>query len=125
MLKIMNLILESPFSQLTNENMTLKNIFLLIIMSFMLGLILSITYYLINKKRIIQRGSCILALIMPIIVAVAIFTANLFIEGNNFARALTLGGLFALVRFRSEPVSIYDLMIYTVGIICGDRKSVV
>lgn len=112
-------VIDSPFSGTSNEYLTIKNILLLVLISLIIGVILSLTYYFLNKKAQYHPAMPVLNIVMPAIVAISIFMVSIFIEGNNFARALTLGGLFALVKFRSDPVSLKDMMNLTIGIICG------
>lgn len=114
-----NKVFESPFTGVISEYLTLKNILLLLIFSLLIGIVLSVTYVLVNKDVGYNRFTPILIITMPIVMSVSIFMITVFIEGNNFARALTLGGLFALIRFRSEPVSIKDMMYLTFSIVCG------
>jgi len=75
-----------------------------IIVSLLLGLIVSITY-LITTKRVNRSSNFALSLvILPTIVAVVIL-----LVGGNIARAFSMAGVFTLVRFRSAPGDSKDI----------------
>ena len=81
------------------------NQFLLIILSAVVfGFLVSITYMLTEKNGTPSQSFALTLVILP-----AIVTIIIMMVGNNFAKALSLGGAFAIIRFRSEPGDTKDI----------------
>lgn len=111
--------LESIFNTTTaNTSISLTNAILTITVSFILGMIISLTYMkTCNKKGYSQSFSLTLVLI-PTVVAIIIL-----LIGSNVARAFSLAGAFSIIRFRSAPgdpkdIS-YVLFAMAAGLACG------
>ncbi|MBQ3583941.1 MAG: DUF4956 domain-containing protein [Lachnospiraceae bacterium] len=69
-----------------------------------LGLIISLIYIFSDRKRRISTNFAITLVILPAIVSVVIM-----LVGSNVARAFSMAGAFALVRFRSIPGDSKDI----------------
>ena len=69
-----------------------------------MGLIISLIYILSDKKKKYSAHFAFSLAILPSIVSVVIM-----IVGSDIARAISLGGVFALVRFRSVPGDSKDI----------------
>lgn len=86
--------------------------------SFVLGIIVSLTYMFTADKEDYSRSFCYTLVIVPIAAAVVIQ-----LIGNSIASALSISGAFALIRFRSEagnPKNIsYILATVAIGLACG------
>ena len=86
--------------------------------SFVLGIIVSITYMITAEKEDYSRSFCYTLVIVPVAAAVVIQ-----LIGNSIASALSISGAFALIRFRSEagnPKNIsYILATVAIGLACG------
>lgn len=82
------------------------------------GLMISATYLYADKDRIPLQSYALTLVIMPAIVSVIIIMV-----GSNFASALSLGGAFAVLRFRSaasDPKDIvYILFCMAIGLTGG------
>lgn len=70
----------------------------------LLGLIISLIYILSDKKKRYSAHFAFTLVLLPAIVCVVIM-----IVGSDIARAISLGGVFALVRFRSVPGDSKDI----------------
>lgn len=73
-------------------------------MAVILGLIISLIYILSDKKKKYSAHFAFTLALLPVIVCVVIM-----IVGSDIARAISLGGVFALVRFRSVPGDSKDI----------------
>jgi hypothetical protein len=87
-------------------------------LSIVLGLIISLIYIFSDKKKKYSSHFAFSLAILPVIVCVVIM-----IVGSDIARAISLGGVFALVRFRSVPGDSKDItnvfFAMVVGLACG------
>lgn len=81
-----------------------KNVIICICAALALGLIISIIYIISDRKRRFSTNFAITLVILPAIVAIVIM-----LVGSNIARAFSLAGAFALVRFRSVPGDSKDI----------------
>ena len=79
-----------------------------------LGIIIAASYAIITKKEEISLSFFLTLVIMPAAVALVIV-----LVGSNLARALSLGGIFALVRFRSMPGDGKDISFVFVAMAAG------
>lgn len=75
-----------------------------VLTSLGLGLIISLIYMFSDRKRRISPNFAITLIILPAIVSVVII-----LVGSNVARAFSIAGVFALVRFRSIPGDSKDI----------------
>ncbi len=84
----------------------------------LLGLIIGIAYMFMCRKERYNRDFIIGLVILPALVA-----AVILLIGSNVARAFSMAGAFALVRFRSAPGSAKDIAIVffamASGLACG------
>ena len=83
-----------------------------------LGLIISLIYIFSDKEKKYSAPFAFSLAILPSIVTVVIM-----IVGSDIARAISLGGVFALVRFRSVPGNSKDItnvfLAMSIGLACG------
>lgn len=83
----------------------------------MLGIVIGIIYYFSCKKR------CSQDFIIGLILLPVIVSAVILLIGSNVARAFSMAGAFALVRFRSAPGSAKDIAVVffamAAGLACG------
>ena len=111
--------LESLFStQIGGEKLTLPAALLMIGTALLLGFGVALLYYFTQRKAGGSTTLSVTVLIVPAIVALIVLLIQ-----NNLARAFTLAGALALVRYRSEPESprdiAYILFSVAIGIGCG------
>ena len=90
--------LEQMFGVAADTTMNVGNTIISMLVAAVFGLIIGSVYFLVSKKE--QRSlSFFLSLVMiPAVVAVVIA-----LIGSNVARAFSIAGVFALVRYRSIP----------------------
>jgi hypothetical protein len=79
--------------------------FILILLTMaMLGLAVSVTYMLTDQNKTPTQSFALTLALLPSIVTIIIMMV-----GSNFASALSLGGAFAIIRFRSVPGNPKDI----------------
>lgn len=86
--------------------------------SLVAGILFAINYYLFFKKEGYDKGFISLLIIMPMIVCV-----TMFLVSNDIAKAFSLGGVFALMRFKTSIKSMKDVgylfSTIVIGFSCG------
>jgi uncharacterized membrane protein YhiD involved in acid resistance len=110
--------LDSLFNAATTDTtLTFTHAVLTIVVSFLLGGIISLTYMKTSKQAYSQNFALTMILI-PSIIAIIIL-----LIGNNVARAFSLAGAFSIIRFRSAPGDpkdiAYVLFTMATGLACG------
>ena len=93
--------------------------FMLIISAMIaVGLVIAVTYLFTDRYGTPSQSFALTLVILPSIVTIIIMMV-----GNNFASALSLGGAFAIIRFRSvagDPKDIaYVLFCMAIGLTAG------
>lgn len=81
----------------TATDLTLTNAMITIVISIILGGLISLTYMYTNRSGFSQNFTLTMVL-LPTIVAIIIL-----LIGSNIARAFSLAGAFSIIRFRSAP----------------------
>lgn len=71
-----------------------------------LGVLISVCYMFTQKKGSYTKDYIVAVAVLPVIVSLVIM-----LVGNSVARAFSLAGAFALVRFRSAPGSAKDIAV--------------
>ncbi len=94
--------------------------------SVLLGFLTSFIYHLIRRKEGMTRGFTITLAVLPTIVAVLVAVVNLRtieLNNNGLQVGLVLAGIFALTRFRSDPLNVEDLtyviLAFFIGVATG------
>lgn len=110
--------LESIFStSLTTTELTFTSAIITILLSLVLGGMISYTYMKTNPNGYSQSFTLTMVL-LPVIVAIIIL-----LIGSNIARAFSLAGAFSIIRFRSAPGDPKDItfVLFTMaaGLACG------
>lgn len=86
--------------------------------AFVLGLLVSVVYLKSNKGRILSQSFALTLVLLP-----AVVTIIIMLVGNNVARAFSLSGAFAIIRFRSAPGNPKDITFVlfnmAIGLACG------
>lgn len=75
-----------------------------LICGLMLGLIISLTYIFSDRDKKYSSHFAFTLVILPVIVSMVIL-----LIGSDIAKAISLGGVFTLVRFRSVPGDSKDI----------------
>jgi hypothetical protein len=110
---------ESIFSSTATENaIDISSAVLTLCVALIFGLIIGITYMYACKKDGYNKDYIVGLVLLPAIVSVVIL-----LIGSNVARAFSMAGAFALVRFRSAPGSARDISVVffamATGLACG------
>ncbi|MGG1519121.1 DUF4956 domain-containing protein [Paenibacillus oryzisoli] len=89
--------IDSLFSQVsTNAELTMTTALLTMVISIVLGAIISFTYRKTQPNY--TQSFTLTMVVLPAIVAIIIL-----LIGSNIARAFSLAGAFSIIRFRSAP----------------------
>ena len=98
--------------------LTMKSVLLILASSIIIGLVISTVYLFTHRKDGYSQAFCVSLILLSPIVALVIL-----LIGNNVARAFSLAGAFALIRFRSAPGDPKDIafvfMSVVMGLACG------
>ena len=109
---------ESIFTSTADNSINISQAAISLGASIVIGVIIAIVYMYICKKEGYQKNFIIGLLMLPAVVSVVIL-----LVGSNVARAFSMAGAFALVRFRSVPGSAKDIAIVffamASGLACG------
>jgi hypothetical protein len=111
--------LEAIFNSTTaNTAISLESSIITMIVSFVLGGIISITYMKTCNKSGYSQNFALTLILVPTVIAVIIL-----LIGSNVARAFSLAGAFSIIRFRSAPGDPKDIsyVLFTMaaGLACG------
>ncbi len=101
-----------------DTSISLIDAILTIVISFILGGGISLTYMKTGNKSSYSQNFCLTLVLVPTVIAIIIF-----LIGSNVARAFSLAGAFSIIRFRSAPgdpkdIS-YVLFALAAGLACG------
>ena len=96
--------LDTILTSTTGESLTLTNTLIILVVSIILGLIISISYMKTSKEETVTSGFAITLIMLPAIISIIIL-----LVGNNVARAFSLADAFSIIRFRSEPKDPKDI----------------
>ena len=109
---------ESIFTTTTENAISISESMLGVAVAVVIGLVIAFVYTLISKKDGYNKSLIVGLALLPAIVA-----AVILLVGSNVARAFSMAGAFALVRFRSAPGSAKDISIVffsmASGLACG------
>lgn len=109
---------ETIFTTTTENSINISQSILAVVVAVIIGLVIGVTYMLLCKKEGYQKNFVFGLIIIPAVVTVVIM-----LVGSNVARAFSMAGAFALVRFRSVPGSAKDIAIVffamASGLACG------
>ncbi len=100
------------------ETLTIPSVLEILACSIIIGFIISLVYVITHKKEGYSQAFCVCLILLAPIVGLVIL-----LVGNNVARAFSLAGAFALIRFRSAPGDPKDIafvfMSVVMGLACG------
>lgn len=109
---------ESIFTTTTENAIGISESMSGVAVAVVIGLVIAFVYTLISKKDGYNKSFIVGLALLPAIVA-----AVILLVGSNVARAFSMAGAFALVRFRSAPGSAKDISIVffsmASGLACG------
>lgn len=91
--------LETLFNSATaGSTIALGDSILTIVVSFILGALISFTYMKTSNKGGYSQNFSLTLIIVPTVIAIIVL-----LIGSNIARAFSLAGAFSLIKFRSAP----------------------
>ncbi len=100
------------------DSLTILSVVEILVSSIVIGFVISLVYLLTHKKEGYSQSFCVTIILLAPIVGMVIL-----LIGNNVARAFSLAGAFALIRFRSAPGDPKDIafvfMSVVMGLACG------
>lgn len=96
------------------ESLTVVSVLEILISSIVIGLVISIVYLFTHKKEGYSQAFCVALILLAPIVGMVIL-----LIGNNVARAFSLAGAFALIRFRSAPGDPKDIAFVFLSVVMG------
>lgn len=109
--------LENLFTA-SSTTTTFSGVLINILISIILGVIVSFTYMQTNKRSGYTQSFVLTMVFLPAIVSMIIFLID-----SNIARAFSLAGAFSIIRFRSAPGEPKDIafVLFTMasGLACG------
>lgn len=92
------------FWTISLDSLDVLKIIIVLGVSTLMGLMLALIYVLTHKKMVYDKKFSITLTLMPLVVAIIIMLVS-----DNLARAFSLAGVFALVRFRTAIADSSDL----------------
>ena len=106
------------FAPTVGAPLTVPGVIVSTLLAVLMGVIIALGYIFVNKKDGYSSYFITALVVLPAIIAVIIMMI-----GSNIARAFSLGGVFALIRFRSEPGNPRDITYICItmaaGLACG------
>lgn len=112
------LFLTGAFDSILTDEFSIGNCILILGISLLLGFAISLVYHFTKRKIGYNKEFLTTLIMLPIIVSLVVFFVR-----DNIAGGLSLAGIFALTRFRSEQKNTEDLsyifMSVAVGLACG------
>lgn len=107
--------LESIFSTTaaSDTTITIYGLMYALGTSLVLGLMISFVYMYTQKRKALSQSFSLTLVMLPVVVTVIIL-----LVGSNVARAFSLAGAFAIIRFRSAPGNAKDItyVLFTMAI---------
>lgn len=96
------------------EILTLESVLYTLLSSVIIGFVISLVYLFTHKKEGYSQAFCVALILLSPIVGMVIL-----LIGNNVARAFSLAGAFALIRFRSAPGDPKDIAFVFLSVVMG------
>lgn len=96
------------------SSLTIVSVLEILASSIIIGLVISLVYLFTHKKEGYSQAFCVALILLAPIVGLVIL-----LIGNNVARAFSLAGAFALIRFRSAPGDPKDIAFVFLSVVMG------
>ena len=94
----------SAFDSIVESSFKFKTCILIFGLSLIVGILFALTYCLKKRKEGYTKDFPITLLLLPMVVSVIIYFVR-----DNIAGGISLAGIFALTRFRSEQRNTEDI----------------
>jgi len=95
---------KSVFETTTEGLLTNESLYTVLMWGVILGFLISLTYIFSDRDKKYSPHFAFTLVILPVIVSMVIL-----LIGSDIAKAISLGGVFTLVRFRSVPGDSKDI----------------
>ena len=92
------------FIVLNMDIITLENLLIVLVVSTLLGLFISGIFIFTHRKTVYDHSFSITLVLLPLVISIIIMLIS-----DNLARAFSLAGVFALVRFRTVIADSRDI----------------
>lgn len=102
------------FAKQVGATMSLGASLLMILSALILGLLVTLVYILVNRRTGYKKDMVLTLTFLP-----AIVCSIIVLVGNNIVYALSMGGIFTLVRWRSQASSQRDLLFTLFAVAAG------
>lgn len=96
------------------ESLTITSVLEILLSSIIIGAVISVVYLITHRKEGYSQAFCVALILLAPIVGMVIL-----LIGNNVARAFSLAGAFALIRFRSAPGDPKDIAFVFLSVVMG------
>ena len=106
--------IENLFIPSVGLSLTVSSMLITMLFAILIGVIIAGGYMLVNRRDGYSSYFVTALLVLPAVIAIIIMMI-----GSNIARAFSLGGVFALIRFRSEPGNPRDITYICVTMAAG------
>lgn len=90
--------------EVVEVNVSITSTLIMLIISFITGFLISITYMHTSEQGNYSKNFALTMILLP-----AIISSIILLIGSNIARAFSLAGAFAIIRFRSDPAEPKDI----------------
>lgn len=104
----------SAFDSILESTFKFKTCILILGLSLIVGVLFALTYCLKKKKEGYTKDFPITLLLLPMVVSVIIYFVR-----DNIAGGISLAGIFALTRFRSEQRNTEDITYLFLSVALG------
>ncbi|PKK96755.1 MAG: DUF4956 domain-containing protein [Tenericutes bacterium HGW-Tenericutes-3] len=94
----------TSFMTINMDTLSLTNILYVLVTSTILGSILSLVFVYTRKRTVYDHAFSFTLLLLPLVISIIIMLVS-----DNLARAFSLAGVFALVRFRTAIADSRDI----------------
>lgn len=86
-------------------NFSISNLFIILGFSLLIGIIYAISYAFINRKQGYDKSFMVTLIVLPAVIATIIMCV-----GSDYARAFSIAGIFALVKFRMNVSGVKNML---------------
>jgi len=96
--RILEVDITDLFTSFSDTSIDFSDSVLMIIISFICGFLISFVYMHTSERQKFSKNFALTMVLLP-----AIISSIILLVGSDIARAFSLAGAFAIIRFRSEP----------------------
>lgn len=112
---------KSLFDRVINQEYG-RFVIIILLVALALGIILSVTYRLIKRRKTLTKGINLTLIVLPSVVALLVAVVNIRATEMSLIgleTGLVLAGIFAITRYRSDPLNTEDLTYIVLAFFIG------